>query len=264
MPSRRRAFTLVELLVVIGIIVVLMAMMLPIITRVRGSAINQVCKNNLRQIGAGILMYVNNNKGRFADPVTLGGAACRRLVGETDPDVPGSLPETYGWSALLDEGGYLKAERATGGSWVCPAQRERFQAYKNTYLAWTVPKGPGQDKKRNHYLLVWENAADLAWPTGLPAPVSMMRARPDDDYVHYAFAGSLPNPVRQWGPHQYRLAVPGHPEPGPQSGIPNGTVFFPNGFSHAMRTDMSLATFQHFKVIVGADFEATMTWVQVE
>jgi prepilin-type N-terminal cleavage/methylation domain-containing protein len=106
MPARRRAFTLVELLVVVGIIAVLVALLLPAISRVRSQAVNQVCKNNIRQIGAGILMYVNDNRGRFADPATLGGAACRRLVGVGE--IPGGPGETLGWSALLDGLGYLK------------------------------------------------------------------------------------------------------------------------------------------------------------
>ena len=151
MSSRRRAFTLVELLVVVGIIAVLVSILLPIVTRVRGQALNQVCKNHLRQIGNGILMYCNNHRGRFADPVTLGGAACRRLAGEGFP------PETYGWSALLDQLGYLPADRATGGVWVCPAQTERLQAYKNTYLAWTMPRVIGQNKRPWWAKLVWEN-----------------------------------------------------------------------------------------------------------
>jgi prepilin-type N-terminal cleavage/methylation domain-containing protein len=253
MRSRRRAFTLVELLVVIGIIVILIAIMLPIVTRVRGTAINQVCKNNLRQIGAGILMYCNNNRGRFADPTTLGGAACRRLVGELDPDDPASVPETYGWSALLDGLGYLSADRATGGVWVCPAQKERVLAYKNTYLAWTMPRGPGQYKPRAQYPIVWENIGEVAYPAGVPAQ-SWKYAR--DDYVHSASGGVALNETMHPGPHWYRRAVNGIPEAG--SGIPKGTVFFPSGYSHALLEDMSLATYLHYNRIAGP----SMAWMQ--
>jgi prepilin-type N-terminal cleavage/methylation domain-containing protein len=261
MPARRRAFTLVELLVVVGIIAVLVAIMLPIVTRVRGTAINQICKNNLRQIGMGILVYCDHHHGRFADPVTLGGAACRRLVGERDPDDPSSLPETYGWSALLDGLGYLSADRATGGVWVCPAQREEFIAYKNTYPAWTMPRGPGRDKARAHYQLVWENLNDLPYASGVPAEV---RINPRDDYVHYASGGVVLNYQRVRGPHWYRKAVTGIPEPEARSGIPNGTVFVAGGYSHALLADLSLATFQHYKVVTGPNFEAWMSSERVE
>src|SRR5204863_2255573 len=166
MASRRCAFSLVELLVVIGIIVILIAIMLPIVIRARGTAINQVCKNNLRQIGAGILMYVNNNKGRFPDPMTLGGADCRRLVGE----IGGGPPEVFGWSALLDQTGYLPADRATGGVWVCPAQRQYCLDYKNTYLAWTSPHPLGwtapyeNGRRTSAPIIVWENYGVQAYP----------------------------------------------------------------------------------------------------
>ena len=112
-------FTLVELLVVIAIIAILIAILLPILTRVRASAMNQVCKSNLRQIGSGIQMYANDNKGRYADPRTVGGSNCRRLLGERDPDDPASLPETYGWPSLLHP--YLKSNHQNN-VWRCPAR----------------------------------------------------------------------------------------------------------------------------------------------
>jgi prepilin-type N-terminal cleavage/methylation domain-containing protein/prepilin-type processing-associated H-X9-DG protein len=59
----RGAFTLVELLVVIGIIAVLISVLLPALARSRRAAQTVACLSNLRQVGLGYYMYVNNNKG---------------------------------------------------------------------------------------------------------------------------------------------------------------------------------------------------------
>jgi len=63
MNSKRRGFTLVELLVVIGIIAILIAIILPALQRARESSNRTTCMSNMRQITLGWLMYAQDNKG---------------------------------------------------------------------------------------------------------------------------------------------------------------------------------------------------------
>lgn len=91
---RQRAFTLVELLVVIGIIAVLVSILLPALNRARRQANTVQCASNMRQIALALLTYTNDNHGVLIPA-----------------EIASSVPFPYGffWSSELVRQKYIAA-----------------------------------------------------------------------------------------------------------------------------------------------------------
>jgi prepilin-type N-terminal cleavage/methylation domain-containing protein/prepilin-type processing-associated H-X9-DG protein len=89
-PRGRRAFTLVELLVVIGIIAVLLSVLLPVLGSARRRAQSVACASNMRQIYMAMAMFAHDNKGQLPRP-----------YGVNDLSSNADMRKTFAWLQLM-------------------------------------------------------------------------------------------------------------------------------------------------------------------
>jgi prepilin-type N-terminal cleavage/methylation domain-containing protein/prepilin-type processing-associated H-X9-DG protein len=98
MKRVKKAFTLVELLIVIGIIAILISVLLPVISRARETANSVKCASNLRAIGQGFASYLNQYDNVFPPSNFYRGLAIDPVSGQ----VPTTPSQGYvSWSSFI-------------------------------------------------------------------------------------------------------------------------------------------------------------------
>lgn len=102
--AKRNAFTLVELLVVIGIIALLISILLPSLAKARSAALRVQCLSNIRQMGLAMQLYANDNKGFYPELRSPNNLEPSELAGTGTPWVGFS---GAGWNYRLTKPGYI-------------------------------------------------------------------------------------------------------------------------------------------------------------
>lgn len=150
--SHRSAFTLVELLVVIGIIGLLVALLLPALNRAREQARTIKCASNLRTVGQAAQMYQNENKGWMLYPTTspweircwtnqidpyLAGVVQRGRTGVASGRIYAEFKQCPVWELFYDD--------RTGPT---GAGQGRFKEFAKTYKMNTLLRIPRANSQR--------------------------------------------------------------------------------------------------------------------
>ena len=111
-------FTLVELLVVIGIIATLIGILLPALNKARETARTTTCLSQLHQISLGLLTYATDNHGLICPAYNL-----PPVTPDAATNYTGSASQPLdGWACILDRDGYLRGsqQQASAGIFYCP------------------------------------------------------------------------------------------------------------------------------------------------
>jgi prepilin-type N-terminal cleavage/methylation domain-containing protein/prepilin-type processing-associated H-X9-DG protein len=143
--AQKRAFTLIELLVVIAIIAILAAILFPVFAQAREKARQASCLSNFKQIGLGIMMYVQDYDENYCpSQVSLSGG--------------GSFTTGYDWTFVINP--YIKnganqglssggrtIQGYAGGIYACPSavrpkQQAQFVVRADIFPVWYNNDGP--------------------------------------------------------------------------------------------------------------------------
>ncbi len=184
----RPGFTLVELLVVIGIIALLIGILLPTLGRARESARKVVCLSNLRQGHTTLIGYANDHRYQVPLGYTNGWKQFNYVVSRNREGFPAASPATGKagprWLGQLWVAGFVPSPEA----WYCPEERDEQIRFNTASNRWP-PGDPSSFRTRFGYgtrpLIDWPEPAgpDANPDTDMPDVAMPKLQRHNNDVV---------------------------------------------------------------------------------
>ena len=169
--SSDQAFTLIELLVVIAIVAVLAAILVPAFGTARRQADSVQCVSQLRQIGVGVVAYVNDHGGMMPGPLTM------KQRADDGAGVEGSLARLLanylGAAAVASASSGASGPELGKNLFRCPAAARQFRDPKTpAYIVNMLPV-PGYNQS------AWGDAAQQQEPLSQAALTNWHDAQTD-------------------------------------------------------------------------------------
>ena len=165
MRKGNKGFTLIELLVVIAIIAILAAILFPVFAKAREAARATSCLSNIKQLGLGLQMYMNENDQLFPVMYQETGAAIGDGAGEVYNGH--SMPAGAAWLDYVKKASYraqLEPYVKSGAIFTCPS--DSSSAWGSSKKAFT----DGQRFASYHYRFWFTLNCLPAYPNGVSGP----------------------------------------------------------------------------------------------
>lgn len=216
-PSRKSAFTLIEMLLVVSIISLLVAMLLPTLSRARVGTRTATCAASQRQLTLAYHAYLRDNSNKSFIYIGNHGQATfdnfwmsllENYSGEMDdlricPEAARKSNEGVGTATLAWSG-----HTSTGSTWIASGGDHHYGSYALNgflYRGYTGGWIKMTDRTLSHSTV--PVLGDSVWVDGWPSTFDMPASNLIEPYRNYQNGGPVPPQMARWTVDRHLMAI---------------------------------------------------------